>query len=189
MGEPADESALVRAAQGGDQAAFAELVRLHQRGVYRVAWGLVRNDADADDVAQETFVRAFQALGRFRAGEPLFPWLARIAVNQAYSLHRHRRRRPETSIEPLAEAGRQWAADDDPAEHAADAERGRHLREALAGLSDEHRAVLVLRAVEGMSYDEIAHALGVPAGTVMSRLSRARVALRDRLAARTGERR
>ena len=189
MGEPTDQSALVRAAQAGDQAAFAEIVRIHQRGVYRVAWGLVRNAADADDVAQETFVRAFQALGRFRVGEPLFPWLARIAVNQAYSLHRRRRRRPETPLEPLEQAGQQWAVDDDPADHAADRERGRHVGEALEKLSEEHRTVLVLRAVEGMTYEEIAQTLNVPPGTVMSRLSRARVALRDRLRARTGEER
>src|SRR5690349_1780007 len=131
MGDPADEAALVRAAQGGDQAAFADIVRIHQRGVYRVAWGLVRNAADADDVAQETFVRAFQALGRFRVGEPLFPWLARIAVNQAYSLHRRRRRRPETPLEQLEEAGHQWAVEDDPADHAADRERGRQVSEAF----------------------------------------------------------
>src|SRR5438067_11690234 len=126
--ESSEETALVRAAQGGDQAAFAEIVRLHQRSIYRVAYGLTRNAADSDDLSQETFVRAYQALGRFRAGEPLHPWLARIAVNLAYSLHRHRKRRPETSIEPLVEAGHQWGVDDDPADHAAHAERGAKLR-------------------------------------------------------------
>src|SRR6516225_2641168 len=88
--EPGDEAALVVAAQGGDRAAFGRLVKLYQRAVYRVAYGITRNASDADDLAQETFVRAYQAIGRFRVGEPLHPWLARIAVNLAFSLHRQR---------------------------------------------------------------------------------------------------
>src|SRR3989442_12502695 len=100
-----DEAGLVRDAQAGDPAAFTEIVRRYQRAVYRVAYALTRNASDADDLAQETFVRAYQALGRFRQGEPLYPWLSRIAVNLTYSLFRRRRRRPETSIDPLAEAG------------------------------------------------------------------------------------
>jgi RNA polymerase sigma-70 factor (ECF subfamily) len=155
--------------------------------VYRVAYGLTRNPSDADDLAQETFVRAWQAIGRFRVGEPLYPWLARIAVNLAYSLFRRRRRRPETPIEPLIEAGHEWAGEDDPARDAAEAESRERLEASFAELKPEHRAVLVLRVVEGMSYDEIAGALGVPVGTVMSRLSRARAELKSRLAARTGE--
>jgi RNA polymerase sigma-70 factor (ECF subfamily) len=185
--EPGEEAGLVEAAQRGDQAAFAEIVRHFQRAVYRVAYGLTRNAADADDLAQETFVRAYRAIGRFRAGEPLYPWLARIAVNQAYSLHRRRKRRPESSIEPLVEAGRQFAMNADPADHAEVAERHRQLQSAFAELSPEHQAVLTLRVVEGMSYDEIAESVGVPSGTVMSRLSRARAELKARLKARTGE--
>ena len=186
--DPGREAALVRAAQGGDQAAFGEIVRQFQRTVYRVAYALTRNGADADALAQETFVRAYQAIGRFRAGEPLRPWLTRIAVNQAYSLHRRRKRRPETAIEPLVEAGRQWAAPgDDPADQAAEAESHGRLAEAFADLSHEHQAVLTLRVVEDLPYDEIARVLNVPVGTVMSRLSRARTELRRRLRERTGE--
>lgn len=185
--EPGREADLVRAAQGGDPAAFAEIVRHFQRPIYRIAWGLTRSPSDADDLAQETFVRAYQAIGRFRAGEPLYPWLSRIAVNLAYSLFRRRRRRPETSIEPLVEAGRQWAADDDPLENAARSERHARLAAAFDELSPEHQAVLTLRVVEDLSYEEIAQALGVPPGTVMSRLSRARAELRSRLRARSGD--
>jgi RNA polymerase sigma-70 factor (ECF subfamily) len=185
--EPGREAGLVRAAQGGDQAAFTEIVRHFQRPIYRVAYALTRNASDADDLAQETFVRAYQAIGRFRAGEPLHPWLARIAVNLTYSLFRRRKRRPETSIEPLVEAGRQWAADDDPSERAAESEQRERLAAAFAELSHEHQAVLTLRVVEDLTYDDIARALGVPAGTVMSRLSRARADLRARLRTRGGE--
>jgi RNA polymerase sigma-70 factor (ECF subfamily) len=184
-----DEDRLLRAAQGGDDRAFGEIVRRYQRAIYRIAYGLTRNPSDADDLAQETFVRAYRAIGRFRVGEPLYPWLSKIAVNQAYSLFRRRRRRPETPLEPLLEAGRQWAAGEDPAKETARREYHRHLDAALAELSEEHQAVLVLRVVEGMSYDQIAETLAVPVGTVMSRLSRARAELKSRLEAKTGERR
>lgn len=185
--EPGEEASLVRAAQSGDQAAFSEIVRHYQRAIYRVAWSLTRNASDADDLAQETFVRAWQAIGRFRVGEPLYPWLSRIAVNQAFSLHRRRKRRPETSIEPLVEAGQQWAVADDPAEHADRSERQSQLEAAFAELSPEHQTMLVLRVIEELSYEEIAKSVGVPVGTVMSRLSRARAELKRRLGARTGE--
>ena len=186
-GAPEDEADLLRAAQGGDGRAYAEIVRRYQRAVYRVAYGLTRNASDADDLAQETFVRAYQALGRFRVGEPLYPWLARIATNQAFSLHRRRRRRPETALEPLVEAGQQWGVDADPAEDLAAKERRERLERAMSELKPEHQAVLVLRAVEDLSYEEIAASLKVPVGTVMSRLSRARAELKARLGAGTGE--
>jgi len=180
-----DDAALVQAAQAGDQAAFTAIVERYQRRVYRVAYGLVRSHEDADDLAQEAFVRAWKALDRFRVGEPLYPWLARIVTNLAYSLFRRRKRRPETSIEPLVEAGMQWGTDDDPAGHTADRERAAHLAEAFEELSEDHRTILVLRVVDGLSYDEIARTLEIAPGTVMSRLSRARAELKSRLEART----
>jgi RNA polymerase sigma-70 factor (ECF subfamily) len=184
-----EDAALVAASQKGDEKAFGELVRRYQRAVHRLAWSLTRNDSDADDLAQETFVRAWGAIGRFELGQPLYPWLARIVTNQAFSLFRHRKRRPETSIEPLVEAGQQWGVEDDPLEHTADAERDARLRSCFGELAPEHQAVLALRAVQDMSYDEIANVLSIPIGTVMSRLSRARGELKRRLAERSsGER-
>lgn len=182
-----DEAELIRAAQKGHAAAFGTLVRRYQRAVYRVAYGLTRNPSDADDLAQETFVRAYQAIGRFRAGEPMFPWLSRITTNLAFSLFRSRKRRPETPLEPLIESGQQWGVADDPAEHESERERAQHLKAAFDELKAEHQAVLALRVVQDLSYEQIASTLGVPVGTVMSRLSRARAELRTRLAARTGE--
>ena len=182
-----DEAQLVRAAQQGDEAAFTEIVRRYQRAVYRVAYGLTRRAEDADDLAQEAFVRAYRALDTFRVGEPLYPWLSRITVNLAYSLFRHRKRRPETELEPLLEAGRQWASDDDPVEDLAGREQVTHLRECFAELTHEHQAILVLRIVQGLSYEEISRTLNVPIGTVMSRLSRARAELKTRLKARSGD--
>lgn len=184
--DPGEEAARVLEAQQGNQAAFAGIVRGYQRAVYRVAYGVLRNASDADDITQETFLKAWQALARFRVGEPLYPWLARIAVNSAFSMLRVRRRRPEAPLEPMLDAGRQWAVGDDPADDAAAGERDARLEQAFAVLSEEHRAVLVLRVVEDLPYEEIARALNVPVGTVMSRLSRARAELRTRFRALTG---
>jgi RNA polymerase sigma-70 factor (ECF subfamily) len=185
---PGDD-ALVASAQKGSEAAFAEIVRRYQRAVYRVAWALTRNDADADDLAQEAFMRAWGAIGRFQLGQPLYPWLARITTNLAFSLFRRRRRHPESPMEPMIEAGTQFGVEDDPAEHAATSERDANLRACFAELSPEHQAVLALRVVQDLSYDEIARTLNVPIGTVMSRLARARAELARRMQERTGERR
>ena len=185
--EPGEEADRLRESQQGDTRAFGRIVLSYQRAVHRVAYSLTRNVGDADDVTQETFLRAWKAIGRFRVGEPLYPWLARIAMNAAFSLMRSRRRRPETTLEPLVEGGMQWAVGDDPTEDAAAGERDERLARAFAALSEEHRAVLALRVVEDLSYDEIARTLRVPVGTVMSRLSRARAELRSRLKAMTGE--
>jgi RNA polymerase sigma-70 factor (ECF subfamily) len=182
-----DDAALITASQQGDQAAFGEIVRRYQRAVHGLAWSLTRNASDADDLAQETFVRAWGAIGRFETGLPLYPWLARIVTNQAFSLFRSRRRRPETSIDALVEAGQQWGVDDDPADHAARGERDARLRACFGELAAEHQAVLALRAVQDLPYDQIARVLGVPVGTVMSRLSRARAELKRRMTAYRGE--
>ena len=141
-----EDDALVAAAQAGDARAFAELVRRYQRAVHRVAWSLTRNETDADDLAQEAFVRAWKAIGRFERGRPLYPWLARITTNLAFSMFRGRRRRPEAPLEPMLEAGAQFGVDDDPAEHAAHGERDALLRECFEHLGPEHQAVLALRA-------------------------------------------
>ena len=185
--EPGEESDRLLESQQGNAAAFGQIVRCYQRAVHRVAYALTRNAGDADDITQDTFLRAWKAIGRFRVGEPLYPWLARIAMNASFSLMRSRKRRPEVALEPLVETGAQWASGSDPAEDAAASERDERLASAYSALSEEHRAVLALRVVEDLSYDEIARALDVPVGTVMSRLSRARAELRSRLKAVTGE--
>jgi RNA polymerase sigma-70 factor (ECF subfamily) len=185
--EPGEETVRLRESQQGSAEAFGRIVRSYQRAVYRVAYALTRNAGDADDVTQDTFLRAWQAIGRFRVGEPLYPWLARIAMNTAFSLMRRRKRRPEVALEPMLETGAQWATGDDPAADAAAGERDQRLAKAYDALSEEHRAVLALRVVEDLSYDEIARTLKVPVGTVMSRLSRARDELRSKMQTLTGE--
>lgn len=184
-----EDSVLVAAAQQGDQAAFGEIVRRYQRAIYRVAYALTRNASDADDLAQEAFVRAWGAIGRFELGQPLYPWLARIVTNLAFSLFRGRKRRPETPLEPLLDAGQQWGTTDDPAENVAQREHDAHLRECFDELTPEHQVILTLRVIEDQSYEQMAETLSVPIGTVMSRLSRARAELKRRMLQRTGERR
>ena len=169
--EPLSEEALLVArARRGDQAAFGQVVCAHQRRVYATALRIVRSHAVADDVAQEAFVRAWRSLESFDLSRPFGPWVCRIAANLALNHVRSPRAREEGPPE------REGAAScvDSPLGQLLDAEATRALDVAISELPADQRAVFVLRAFEELSYAEIAEALGIPAGTVMSRLSRAR---------------
>jgi RNA polymerase sigma-70 factor (ECF subfamily) len=174
-----DEAFLLARARQGDLTAFEEVVRRYQRRVYGVALRIVRAHDLADDVAQEAFVRAWRSLDRFDLDRPFGPWVCRIAANLAVNHVRSPRAREEGLGEGNAETP---AAGPDPLGTVLDAEAKRVLDEAVAGLSPEQRAVFVLRTVEEMSYQEIAEALGISPGTVMSRLFRARERLVKTLA-------
>lgn len=177
-----EESFLIARARRGDPSAFEEIVRLYQRRVYGVALRIVRAHDVADDVAQEAFLRAWRSLDRFDLDRPFGPWVCRIAANLAVNYVRSPRAREEGLPEGHAEAK---AKAPGPLGALLDGEATRVLDAALAELPGEQRAVLVMRAVEEMSYAEIAEALGISPGTVMSRLYRAReklaVALRPYL--------
>jgi RNA polymerase sigma-70 factor (ECF subfamily) len=188
MGSPArlpqagpgpDETFLLARARQGDLAAFEAVVRRYQRRVYGVALRIVRAHDVADDVAQDAFVRAWRSLDRFDLGRPFGPWVCRIAANLAVNHVRSPRAREEGLPEGHAETP---SADPGPLGAVLDAEARRVLDAAVAGLSPEQRAVFVLRTVEDMSYEEIAGALAISAGTVMSRLFRARERLAKALA-------
>jgi RNA polymerase sigma-70 factor (ECF subfamily) len=166
-----DESFLIARARRGDAGAFDEIVRLYQRRVYGVALRIVHAHDVADDVAQETFLRAWRALDRFELGRPFGPWVCRIAANLALNHVRSPRGREEGLPEGHAETP---AAGPGPLGALLDAEATKVLEAALSELPGEQRAVLVLRAVEELSYAQIADALGISPGTVMSRLFRAR---------------
>jgi RNA polymerase sigma-70 factor (ECF subfamily) len=192
--EVRDETFLLARARQGDLPAFEEIVRRHQRRVYGVALRIVRSHAVADDVAQDAFVRAWQSLDRFELGRPFGPWVCRIAANLAINHVRS----PVAREDPLPEGhGETRATLANPLDTVLDGEAHRLLHEALETLPPEQRAVFVLRAVEDLSYGEIAEALGLSPGTVMSRLFRAREKLVRALAPylgpaaerRTGERR
>ena len=171
----ADDAALVERARQGDHAAFHELVDRHARWLYGLAASLVGAGADAEDVVQETLSGAFRGLSGYRGGSSVRTWLARIAVRQAAAHHR-RRKRP-MDLAALARR-REAAGQGGPAEAV-----GARLdvNAAIRRLSPEHRVVVVLREMQGLSYDEIAEVLAVPRGTVESRLHRARRELAEML--------
>ena len=146
--------------------------------MYAVALRIVRRHDVADDVAQDAFLRAWQALASFDLGRPFGPWICRIAANLAVNHVRS----PESREEGLPEGhGEEPGRGDDPLARVLDREAEGVLHQALAELPPEQRAVLTLRVVEEMSYKEIAEALAVPPGTVMSRLARARDKLAEAL--------
>ena len=175
----ADDHRLIADCLRGESSAFGVLVRRYQDRLYHTVYRLVGNAEDAQDVVQEAFLSAYQSLGNFKGDSLFFTWLYRIAVNTAISLKRKQRavlRLGGPGAEPL-----------DPSDlsrpgHALEqAEQGRRVQRALTRLSAEHRAVLVLKDMEGQKYEAIAEVLGVPIGTVRSRLHRARLELRELL--------
>ena len=181
--ESRDEADLLKKAKGGNLFAFEEIVRRHQRRAYAVAVRIVRRHDVADDVVQEAFLRAWQSLQSFDLARPFGPWIARIAANLAINHVRS----PEAREQELPEGHETPARGADPLGGVLEGEAQRVLQEALFALPDEQRAVFVLRAAEDLSYREIADALGLQVGTVMSRLHRAREKLATALAPYLGE--
>jgi RNA polymerase sigma-70 factor (ECF subfamily) len=184
------ETAL-RAAQRGEVAAFNVLVQSFQRQVYNVCYRTLGNADDAADATQEAFLSAFRAVKTFRGPEAGFrAWLLRIAVNACYDHLRRRQRRPSDSLEALGDGDDLGAADrladtePGPEQQALTAETARQLEGANASLPPEQRLTVVLCDVQGLSYEEAAHAMSVELGTVKSRLSRARTRLRELLISR-----
>jgi RNA polymerase sigma-70 factor (ECF subfamily) len=180
----ADDHRLIAECLQGDTAAFGVLVRRYQERLYHSVYRLVDNAEDAQDVVQEAFLSAYQALDSFKGDALFFTWLYRIAVNTAISLKRKRRAMVRMDAGP----GGAYAIEPlDPSDvsrpgHALEqAEQGRRVHEALARLSPEHRAVLVLKDMEGQKYETMADILQVPIGTIRSRLHRARLELRELL--------
>jgi RNA polymerase sigma-70 factor (ECF subfamily) len=177
------EAALVQRCAAGDDAAFAELVAEHQRMVVQLAINLLGDRDEALDLSQDVFIRVFRTIGQFRGQSALRTWIYRIAINQARNRHRfwrRRRRADQVSLDVhVAEHGDfRCGAELGPDRILAQKELAARLREALDGLPFDQRTVIVLREVDGLSYEEIAFSLGVAVGTVKSRLTRARQTLR-----------
>jgi RNA polymerase sigma-70 factor (ECF subfamily) len=172
------EAELLARARGGDLPAFEEIVRRYQRRVYATALRILRRHELADEVVQEAFLRAFESLARFDLGRPFGPWICRIAANLAVSHVRS----PAAHEQPLADpAPDPVATAAGPLDRLLEGEAQAVLDRALDGLPAEQRAVFALRVFEDLSYREIAEALGIQMGTVMSRLARARARLREAL--------
>lgn len=170
-----DDLTLVRRARLGDHAAFHELVDRHGPGLLRLAASLVGNVADAEDIVQETFSGAFRGLGGFRGGSSVRTWLTRILIRQTAGFRRKRKRAIDLLQARPSLADRQEA----PASQAADTRMD--VTAAVLALPLEYREVVVLRELQGLSYEEIADVLDIPRGTVDSRLFRARRAMQELL--------
>lgn len=168
---------LAERTRDGDSAAFRQLVEATSERLYRLAFHLMRDPDEAEDVVQETYIRAWQRRGDLRDPMAVVSWLSRIARNAARDRLRWWRRRPERARvdgdPPAAGPGADAAL--------VEAERAAEVRRALDVLSEKHRVILLLREVEDMSYEQIAELLGLPLGTVESRLHRARAALAKKL--------
>lgn len=179
--EPSDWE-LVQKCQSGEMSAFQELVSRYHQKVYLVILGLLGNREDALEVAQETFLRAYRKIGGFRGGSSFYTWIYRIGVNLAIDTQRRQKRNPldfRDSMDGVFESQNEVARDPFAEEH--DRELREGLIKAINDLTPEHKAVIVLRTVEGLSYKEIAAILGCSEGTVMSRLHYARKKLQEKL--------
>lgn len=177
------ESALVQRCASGDQAACSELVYEHQRMVVQLAMNLLGDRDEALDLSQDVFLRVFRTITRFRGQSSLRTWIYRIAVNQARNRHRFWRRRhraDQVSLDEHLAAHGDFVSEGDatPERVLAQKELATRLQAALDRLPFDQRTAIVLREIDGLSYDEIAFSLGVAVGTVKSRLTRARQALR-----------
>jgi len=190
----ADDLALVEQAKAGDGEAFRSLVVRHQRKVYAVALGIVKDPDQAWDVAQEAFVRVHRHLAEFKGDAAFTTWLFRIATHLAIDTVRKERTSQKDVLDDVREADLAEGAEgilstslgNDPRENALRRELGGKINEALAALPVIHREILVLREVEGLSYEELAARLGIQKGTVMSRLFHARRKMQAALAEYAG---
>lgn len=185
--DPVDDRELVESARKGDRDAFRTLFERYHRRAYALAFGVLRHQDDALDVVQDAFIKAHKYLDKFEGNSSFYTWLYRIVMNLAIDhLRKHRRVRP---VE-LDEAHLDDSSGDEllpkmlggnPGRALLDKEIRARIDQALGELSENHRAVLVMRELEGMSYEEMAQAMGCSKGTIMSRLFHARKNMQKRL--------
>lgn len=176
-----DEKHILARARRGELPAFEELVRRHEKRVYAVALRSSGSPEDAEDITQEVFLRAWRSIEEFRGDSGFSTWLFRITMNLCVDHARHKHAQPQTQPLVMGEEESERPLPDTaptPEEHLDNSELGRELAAALDEVSEEHRRIVLLRDVSGMSYTEIAEVLEISEGMVKSRLSRARIALR-----------
>lgn len=187
MGEREVDQQLVVRAQHGDQQAFGLLVSKYQRKLARLLSRLIRDPAEVEDVAQETFIKAYRALGSFRGDSAFYTWLYRIGINTAKNYLVSQGRRAPTRTEFDSEEAENFEEGDllrdinTPERMLFSKEIGETVNAAMEALPDELRTAIVLREIEGMSYEDIAKMMDCPIGTVRSRIFRAREAVAEKL--------
>jgi RNA polymerase sigma-70 factor (ECF subfamily) len=186
--EAEEDRALITQAKGGDTRAFRTLVERHQRRAFAIALGLVRDENDAREIVQEAFIRVYRGLETFEGTSSFFTWLYRIVTNLSIDLMRKPARREVEPVDPalLDDATEQpfmaRLEGADPFDVVRRSEMRERIEAALEALPDYHRGVILMREVEGMSYEEMAESMGVSKGTIMSRLFHARRKLQRALA-------
>ena len=180
-GRRLDDQQIIARARAGDGVAFSQLVLQHQDLAFRIAYLILGDAAEAEDAAQEAFLKAYDALGRFRPDAPFRPWLLEIVANQARNHRRAVGRRAHMALR-AAVASLSGETSSSPEAAALDQEQRRELLEAVDGLRDQERLAVTGRYFLDLSEAELAAVLGCPRGTVKSRVSRALARLRERLA-------
>lgn len=182
-----DETALVERTREGDAKAFAALVRRYEGKIFRLAQNITQNREDAEDVLQETFLKAYEHLDQFQGNSKFYTWIVRIAVNQALMKLRKRKADKTVSMDETIDTGEDTVAreiaawDENPEQRYSREEVGAILTSAIDSLAAPYRAVFVLRDMEELSTEETAEALDLSIPAVKSRLLRARLQLRDKL--------
>ena len=185
-----EDAQLIEKVKAGQTEAYGELVRKYQDRVFNACWRICGHLEDARDLTQEAFLKAYEGFATFRQQSGFYTWIFRVAVNLALSQRRNAKRRRAVSLDQscevtgtqadrLAQRVGQRTESSDPAHSASEAELQGFVARALQKLEDDHRAVVVLRDIEGLDYQEIGEVLDIPPGTVKSRLHRARMALRQ----------
>lgn len=176
-----DDHRLIAGSLAGNPAAFGELVARYKDRLYNTVYRIVGNSEDAQDVVQDAFLNAYQSLASFKGDANFSTWIYRIAVNAAISVKRKRKaglRLAQGTMPSIAGEPVDNSADANPSRRLELREEEERVQAALSQLTDEHRTVLVLKDIDGRKYEEMAEILGVPIGTIRSRLHRARLELR-----------
>lgn len=177
-----NEQKMIQRASGGDPAAFNRLMEIHEKKMYAVALRMCQNREDAQDCLQEAMLRIYRAIGSFKGESSFSTWAYRITMNTCLDELRKKKNRQNTSLDNLLDSG--WSpshGENEPEKNAMAAETRREINRMIQDLPDDMRAAIVLRDIQGFSYEEISDILNTNVGTVKSRISRGREKLRDKM--------
>jgi len=177
-----NENKLIERASGGDPSAFNRLMEAHERRMYAVALRMCSNREDAQDCLQEAMLRIYRSISGFKGQSSFATWVYRITMNTCLDELRRKKNKQNTSLDSLLDTG--WSPQDEsasPEKRAIQTETRKILREAIHDLPEDMRSAIVLRDIQGLSYEEIAQALDINVGTIKSRISRGREKLREKL--------